>query len=235
MTALAILMPVFFAGCSGNANSAKPPSTPGTNARSLTPAPTAAKANTNSAEDVVAASEPGLSTANICTMPRSAASAGSGLAMLGGGTWGKWDEQGGDLGFSCTGGLDSVKLEDVVAKISAYYTPLGDANAVHRVSVKYVALQYGGKAPVEKDLRQQYVKFCDSLSQRFYGKAFSEKFAKALSDETAYSTTDKPSESFDAPGGGYVTLTSSSTKEGMMTLETTFYASEAEYKKYKDL
>lgn len=232
---LLVLSAVVF-GCGGPANTANSPSSPTKpNTKSAaTPTPLTVNQNTNTNDNSVVATQVGFSAANICGLPQTAA-AGSGFAALGGGTWGSWDDAGGELGYACNGGTDSVKLEEVVAKISGYYTALGDANSVHRVSVKYVALQYGGKAPMEPALRQQYVKFCEALATRFYGTAFSEKFKTDLSDESRYSPTGKPAESFDKPGGGYVVLRTTSTKQGMMTLETIYYQNEAEFKKFKDL
>ena len=95
----------------------------------------------------------GILISQVCSLPK-AVGGSSPLADLGGGTWGKWDNSGGENDYGCNGGKDSVKLEQETAKMSAFYGAFGSSDNVHYVFAKYAALQYGGKTPVEGKLRR---------------------------------------------------------------------------------
>jgi hypothetical protein len=211
-------------GSPGNDQNTLPPKTPPL----ASPSPVAQNSPTNQ----TSSSSTRFSIDNVCSIPQQI-SGNSPFAGLGGGTWKKWGESAGDLEYGCDGGNESVKLEQATARISARYGAFGDAQAVHYVYAKYMALQYGGVTPVEKPLRQQYFDFCDGLSERLYGKKLPEKFKKRLADESTYSTRDKPSEYQEKVTDGYISLGARKEKEGMTTLEVRFFTSEEEFKKYK--
>lgn len=179
----------------------------------------------------VMASE-GFSPLSVCSLPRNAGS--SPFASLGGGKWDKWDEEENGLNFSCTGGTDSQMLEQVVAKIRAGYSALGDAQTVRVVSATYVALQYGGKTKEEEALRPKYAEFCDLLSRNLYGEPLPEKFRKRILDESTYSESANPPDYTEKIGQGLVTLNARKEKSDMVRLEVNFYPTEADHKKFKD-
>ena len=68
---------------------------------------------------------------------------------------------------------------------------------------------------------------------KFYGEKLSEKFRKGLTDESTYPTSDAARYP-EKIGEGYVDLAAKRDKDVMFTLEVRFFASEADYKKYKD-
>jgi len=175
----------------------------------------------------------GFSTGDICTLPQDAVK-DSPFTGLGGGTWEKWDDGGGELSYNCTGGRDSVKLEDVTAKISARYSALGDEQSVKVVSATYIALQYGGKIPGEEPLRREYVEFCDGLSRRLYGQSLPDKFRDRLTNESTYSASGSPDEYSERLGKGLLTLTARQEKSDLLRLEVNFFPDEAAYKKFKE-
>ncbi|WP_445174955.1 hypothetical protein, partial [Microcoleus sp.] len=105
----------------------------------------------------------------VCSLPKLVAP-NTPFADLGGGTWGKWDNSGGELAYGCNGGEDSIwLLDDSNFKILAEYGVIGGVQNAHQVSVEYMAVQYAGLTPAEKKWRQQYADFCDKLSAKFYG------------------------------------------------------------------
>jgi len=183
-------------------------------------------------ENRAATSGNGFSAANVCSLPQEVA-AGSQFAVLGGGSWGKWDDDGGELSYGCSNSTDSIKLEDISAKIKAYYAVLGNGEKAHSISAKYVALQYGGKIPAEGPLRQQFIKFCDSLSARLFGVGLPEEFRKRLADRSV-SPSEVANGHQGKVGTGYANMTIRSTKAGMVELDVEFYPSEDEYKQYSD-
>jgi hypothetical protein len=213
---------LFSIACSSPANVKKDSAL---NANSRSPA--------NSPTNQTASTAKGFSKDQVCNLPK-AVGGSSALAELGGGTWGKWGDSGGDNDYGCNGGKDSVKLEQQTAKISASYGAFGDVDTLHSVFAKYLALQYGGKTPVEGDLRRQYIDFCDGLAAKFYGQKLSENFKKRLIDESTYSSSDAAGRYSEKIGDGYIDLAAKKEKEVMFTLEVRFFANEADYKKYKD-
>ena len=219
---------LFLVSCTNPKNEEKttlPPPSPANSSLSL--------ASSNSSANQVTLSPDGFSTNNICSIPKEVAGK-SPFANLGGGKWEKWGEADGELDYACSGGNESVKLEDRIAKITARYGAMGGERTAHYVSAKYTALQYGGKTPVEEQLRLRYLDFCNDLSKNFYGQKLSEKFAKRLADESTYSNTEAANEYHEKAGNGYVNLAARKEKDAMITREVRFFASEAEYKKYKD-
>jgi hypothetical protein len=226
---IALSSVLLFAGCSKATEGVKEPalrSNSGSPVSSASPTPlgTPSPGNNDST------SGNAFSATNVCSLPQNVA-ADSQFAALGGGTWAKWDDAGGELSYGCSNSTDSIKLEDVTAKIKAYYAVLGDAEKAHNISAKYVALQYGGKIPTEGQIRQQYVKFCDSLSTKLFGAGLPEESKKRLADESV-SSSEAAREHQGKVGNGYVNITSRITKAGMMEMEVEFFPSEDEYKKY---
>ena len=170
----------------------------------------------------------------ICSLPKQVAP-NTPFANLGGGSWGKWDDSGGDLDYGCNGGKDSVKIvASENGDITAEYGAIGGADVVHYVSAEYMAMQYTGLTSDEKKLRQQYVDFCNKLSLKFYGAKLPEKFRKRLLDESTYSPSGTANEYAEKVGSGYVNLSSNKNKNVMVLLDVHFFSSEAEFKKYKD-
>ncbi len=207
------------------------------NSTSSTPAnSTSSSVNSNSPanQNTSTATTQSFATNVICSLPKQVAP-NTPFANLGGGSWGKWSDSGGELDYGCNGGKDSVKI--VVSEngdITAEYGAIGGANVVHYVSAEYMAMQYTGLAPDEKKLRQQYVDFCDKLSMKFYGVKLPEKFRKRLLDEATYSPSGTANEYAEKVGSGYVNLSSNKNKNVMILLNVHFFSSEAEFKKYKD-
>jgi len=188
----------------------------------------------NSPATKVTPAPDGFPVDKICSLPTEIAR-NSPFGALGGGKWAKWgDDSEGGLNYGCSGGKDSVKLEQETAKITARYDVMGEASAAHYVSTKYTSLQYGGKPPAEKGLRQAYINFCDELSTKFYGHPLPEKLKKHLQDETTFSPSEKPHNYHEKVANGYVNLAARREGDAMVALEIRFFASEAEYKKYKD-
>lgn len=220
---------IFFLGSCGDPKSEKRDALP-TSSPTNSPSP---PANSNALANQVTTSARGFSVSNICSLPKEVAG-NSPFADLGGGTWGKWGDSEGELDYGCNGGNDSAKLEKEIAKVSAAYGALGRVDTVRFVFVKYTALQYGGKTPVEERLRHQYFDFCDNLSDKFFGQKLPEKFKKRLTDDSTYSSQGAANEYHEKAGTGYVNLKASKNTTAMVTLELRFFASEAEYKKYKD-
>ncbi len=208
---------------------------PNSNAAAANAAPPGATSGNNSLGQTVsdAPLTPGFSTDDVCTLPQEVVK-NSPFASLGGGTWEKWDEAGGELSFSCTGGKDSVKLEDVIAKISAGYSALGSENAVRAVSATYVALQYGGEVPVEDQLRQKYVDLCDGLSRKFFGQPLPNNLRKRLADESTFSTSGAASEIKEKVGNGMISLRNRKEKTDLIRLEVNFFPDEAAYTKFNE-
>jgi hypothetical protein len=170
----------------------------------------------------------------ICDLPKQVAP-NTPFASLGGGTWGKWSQSGGELDYGCNGGKDSIKLINNGSNdITAEYTVVGGAQVAHQVSAEYTATQYNKDIPSEKRMRQQYADFVDKLSEKFYGVKLPENFRKRLLDESKYSTTDTANEYAEKVGNGYVNLSSSKNKTSMIMLDVHFFSSQAEYEKYKD-
>ena len=217
--------------CSGSKPEEKKtaPSTPSPSTTNSTPPPL----NSNSSSSQITLSPDGFSTNGICSLPKEIAGK-SPFANLGGGTWEKWGDSEGELDYRCNGGNGAIKLEERIAKINARYGALGGPKSAHYVTAKYTALQYGGKVPVEEQFRQRYLDFCDDLSKKLYGQKLSETFRKRLTDESTYSNSGTANEYHEKIGNGYVNLAARKEKEAMISLEVRFYASEAEYKKYKD-
>ncbi len=170
----------------------------------------------------------------VCSLPKQVAP-NTPFANLGGGTWGKWSDSGGDLDYGCNGGKDTVKiLASENGDITAEYGAIGGKDIVHYVTAEYMATQYTGLTSAEKQHRQQYVDFCDKLSQKFYGVKLPEKFRKRLLDESTYSPSGTANEYAEKVGSGYVNLSSNKNKNVMVLLDVHFFSSEAEFKKYKD-
>ena len=170
----------------------------------------------------------------ICSLPKQVTPS-TPFANLGGGSWGKWNDSGGELDYGCNGGKDSFKLvASDNGDITAEYGAIGGVDTVHYVSAEYMAMQYTGLTPAEKQHRQQYVDFCDKLSMKFYGAKLSEKFRKRLLDESTYSASGTANEYAEKVGNGYVNLSSNKNKNIMVLLDVHFFSSEVEYKKYKD-
>lgn len=175
-----------------------------------------------------------FATSVVCSLPKQVAP-NTPFANLGGGTWGKWHDSGGDLDYGCNGSKGMIKFkEDSNGDIIAEYGVIGDAGIVHQVSAEYMAMQYTGLTPDEKKFRQQYLDFCDKLSVSFYGVKLPEKFKKRLLDESTYSPSGTANEYAEKVGSGYVNLSSNKNKNVMVLLDVHFFSSEAEYKKYKD-
>ena len=193
-------------------------------------------ANNNSAVNKaseVPAGAVGFSTANVCSLP-SELSKDSPFAGLGGGMWEKWDDSDNELSYSCEGGKDSIKLEDVTAKISAGYSALGDETTVRVVSATYMALQYGGETPVEKPLRQKYYDLCENLSRKLVGQMLPDKFKKRLMDEAGYSATGADDEYTEKVEKGFLSLATRRDKTDLIRLEVSYFPSEAEFRKFKE-
>lgn len=170
----------------------------------------------------------------ICSLPREAAP-GSPFASLGGGTWDRWGDEGGELDYGCEGGTDDIKLlDDGGNSITAEYGAIGGPNAVHYLSVEYTAFQLTGQTTTEKRLRRQYADFCDKLSEKFYGKKLPAKFRARLLDESTYSSSGIANEYAEKVGSGYVNLSSNKNGSQMIMLDVHFFSSEVEYKTYKD-
>jgi hypothetical protein len=170
----------------------------------------------------------------VCSLPKQVA-ANTPYANLGGGSWSKWSDSGGDLDYGCNGGRDSVELiKDANTDITAEYGAIGAADVAHYVSAEYMAMQYTGLTSAEKQLRRQYVDFCDKLSLKFYGIKLPEKFKKRLLDESTYSPSGTANEYAEKVGSGYVNLSSNKNKNVMVLLDVHYFSSEAEFQKYKD-
>ena len=60
------------------------------------------------------------------------------------------------------------------------YGVIGGAQSAHYISAEYMAMQYAGQTPEQKQLRQQYTDFCDKLATKLYGMKLPEKFRKRL-------------------------------------------------------
>jgi hypothetical protein len=175
-----------------------------------------------------------FSPAVICSVPKEVA-ANTPFAKLGGGTWGKWNESGGELDHGCNGGEDSIKLkDDGNVQVIAEYGAIGGRDAVHYVSAEYTAMQYTAQTPAERQLRQQYADFCDRLALKFYGVKLDEKLRTRILDESTYSPSGTRNEYAEKIGNGYVNLFSNKNKTVLLVLHVQFFSSEAEYKRYKD-
>ena len=195
---------------------------------------TSANSNSSASQNASTSAAQNFTPNIVCSLPKQVAP-NTPFANLGGGSWGKWDDSGGDLGYGCNGGKDSYKLvASDNGDITAEYGAIGGADAVRYVSAEYMAMQYTGLTPAEKQYRQQYVDFCDKLSMKFYGAKLPEKFRKRLLDESTYSASGTANEYAEKVGNGYVNLSSNKNKNIMVLLDVHFFASEAEYKKYKD-
>jgi hypothetical protein len=177
---------------------------------------------------------PNFATTVVCSLPKQVAR-NTPFADLGGGTWGKWGDSGGELDYGCNGGQDSITLrKDGGVHISAEYGAIGGAEIPHYISVEYTAFQYNGQTGTEKQLRRQYADFCDKLSEKLYGLKLPQEFRKRLLDESTYSSTDTANEYAQKIGNGYANLSSSKKKSMMIMLDIHFFSSEVEYKTYKD-
>ena len=234
---MAAALGVFAISCGGavgeQANATRPPAArPNSNSPATNAAPPAGNASANQGTNAFVPMR-GFSVEAICTMPQDVVK-DSPFAGLGGGGWDKWDDAGGGFSYSCTGGRDSIKLEDVTAKISGRYSALGDQNGVQVVSATYIALQYGGKTPVEGPLRQKFVEFCDGLSRTFYGQPLPEKFRTRLTDESAYSEGASPDEYIEKTGNGLISLSARKEKSDLIRLEVNFFPDETAYKKFRE-
>jgi hypothetical protein len=177
---------------------------------------------------------PNFETTVVCSLPEQVAE-DTPFADLGGGTWGKWGDSGGELDYGCNGGQDSISLrktEDV--DITAEYGVIGGAQIPHYISVEYTAFQYNGQTGIEKQLRRQYADFCDKLSEKLYGLKLPQEFRKRLLDEATYSPSGTANEYAHKIGNGYANLSSNKNKTMMIMLDVHFFSSEAEYKTYKD-
>lgn len=171
---------------------------------------------------------------NVCSLPKEVAPI-TPFASLGGGTWGKWHDDGGNLDYGCNGGKGMIKLlasdnGDIIAE----YGAIGGKDVVHQVSAEYMAMQYTGLTASEKKFRQDYANFCDKLSVKFFGTKLPEKFRKRLLDEATYSPSGTANEFAEKVGSGYVNLSSNKNKNVMVLLDVHYFSSEAEYKQYKD-
>jgi hypothetical protein len=197
---------------------------------------TSPSANSNSSanQNASASTAQNFTPEIVCLLPKQIAP-NTPYANLGGGSWGRWSDSGGELDYGCNGGKDSVYIiSSDNGDITAEYGAIGASQTVHYVSVEYMAMQYTGLTPDEKKLRQQYIDFCDKLSVKFYGVKLPEKFRKRLLDESTYSPSGTANEYAEKVGIGYVNLSSNKNKNVMVMLDVHFFSSEAEYKKYKD-
>ena len=219
-------------GSSEQANATRPTTArPNTNSPTANAAPPAVIASGNQTDSAAIPAD-GFSVEDVCTLPQDVVD--SPFSGLGGGNWEKWDDAGGGLSYSCTGGRDSIKLEDVIAKISGRYSALGDKASVQVVSATYIALQYGGETPVEGPLRQKFVEFCDSLARKFYGQPLPDKFRRRLTDEATYSESASSEEYTEKVGKGMLSLSARKEKSDLIRLEVNFFPNEAAYKKFKE-
>jgi hypothetical protein len=177
---------------------------------------------------------PNFATSVVCSLPKQVAR-NTPFADLGGGTWGKWADSGGELDYGCNGGQDFIRLrKDGSVDITAEYGAIGGAQIPHYISVEYTAFQYNGQTGAEKQLRQRYADFCDKLSETLYGLKLPKEFRKRLLDESTYSSTDTANEYAQKIGNGYANLSSNKNKAMMISLDVHFFSSEVEYKTYKD-
>jgi hypothetical protein len=177
---------------------------------------------------------PNFATTIVCSLPKQVAR-NTPFADLGGGTWGKWGDSGGELDYGCNGGQDSISLRrNDGVDITAEYGVIGGAQIAHYISVEYTAFQYRGQTVAEKQLRQQYADFCDKLSETLYGLKLPKEFRNRLLDESTYSSTGTANEYAQKIGNGYANLSSNKNKAMMISLDVHFFSSEVEYKTYKD-
>jgi hypothetical protein len=170
----------------------------------------------------------------VCSLPKQVAR-DTPFADLGGGTWGKWGDSGGELDYGCNGGQDSISLrKNDGVDITAEYGVIGGAQVPHYISVEYTAFQYNGQTGAEKQLRRQYADFCDKLSEKLYGSKLPQEFRKRLLDESKYSPSGTANEYAQKIRNGYANLSSNKNKTMMIMLDVHFFSSEVEYKTYKD-
>lgn len=226
-----LVLLLFVLSCANLKDQQNRASTSSTPARSTSPS---ANSNSPANQNASASTAQNFTPDVVCSLPKQVAP-NTPFANLGGGSWGKWDDSGGDLDYGCNGGKDSYKLAaSDNGDITAEYGAIGGADTVRYVSAEYMAMQYAGLTPDEKKLRQQYADFCDKLSIKFYGVKMPEKFRKRLLDESTYSASGTANEYAEKVGSGYVNLSSNKNKNVMVLLDVHFFSSEAEYKKYKD-
>ena len=177
---------------------------------------------------------PNFASSIVCSLPKQVAG-NTPFADLGGGTWGKWGDTGGELDYGCNGGRDALTLrKDGDVDITAEYGAIGGAQIPHYISVEYTAFQYAGPTLAEKQLRQQYADFCDKLSEKLYGSKLPQEFRKRLLDESMYSASGTANEYAQKVGNGYANLSSNKNKTMMIMLDVHFFSSEVEYKSYRD-
>ena len=177
---------------------------------------------------------PTFATTVVCSLPKQVAR-NTPFAELGGGSWGKWGDSGGELDYGCNGGKDSITLrKDAGLDITAEYGVIGGAQIPHYISVEYTAFQYNGQTGAEKRLRQHYADFCDKLSETLYGLKLPQEFRKRLLDESQYASANTANEYAQKIGNGYANLSSNKNKTMMIMLDVHFFSSELEYKTYKD-
>ena len=70
---------------------------------------------------------PNFATTVVCSLPKQVAR-NTPFAELGGGSWGKWGDSGGELDYGCNGGKDSITLrKDADLDITAEYGVIGGA------------------------------------------------------------------------------------------------------------
>lgn len=233
LLAIALLSFAISCGRSNEPANATRPTTvrPNTNSPAANAAPPAVNATGNQTGAAIRAE--GFSVENVCTLPQEVVE-DSPFSGLGGGNWEKWDDADGGLSYNCTGGRDSIKLEDVIAKISGRYSALGDKASVQVVSATYIALQYGGETQVEGPLRQKFVEFCDSLARKFYGQPLPYKFRRRLTDEATYSESASSEEYTEKVGKGMLSLSARKEKSDLIRLEVNFFPDEAAYRKFKE-
>ncbi len=174
----------------------------------------------------------GFNSSSVCSLPRNL-TGGSPFAGLGGGTWEKWEDNENGFNYSCSGGTDSLKLEEVVAKIRGGYSALGDREMVRAVSATYIALQYGGKTKEESALRPKYADFCDLLSRNLFGEPLPESIRKRIMDEALAGKANGP-EFSEKVGQGLITLGVRKEKTDLLRLEVNFFPTEADFKKFKN-
>ena len=200
------------------------------------PAPTNAASSENlpTGQRIESSITASFAAKSVCSLPKQAAP-NTPFANLGGGTWGKWGDSNGDLDYGCNDAKDSINLKaDGNVEITAEYGAIGGTNAARYISAEYMAMQYSGQTPTEKELRQQYADFCDKLSEKIYGQKLPAKFKKRLLDESTYSASGTANEYGEEVGNGFVNLSSNKNKTILILLDVHFFSSEAEYKKYKD-
>lgn len=170
----------------------------------------------------------------VCSLPKKAFR-NTPFARLGGGSWGKWNDSGGELDYACNGGTDSIKLKKTdESDITAEYGVIGGANQVRYVSAEYTAFQYLGQTRDERVLRREYVDFCDKLAELLYGQKLSKGFRERMLNESRYSPSGTANEYAEKIGSGYLTLSSNRNKSLMFQIHLQFFPSEAIYRRFKN-